>query len=83
MNIGPLELAFLMIVSLLTIVAVWRTKRRWLGALPLFVVVAILASPADIASTLAISIPNGILYIIAVSRALRSHSDSMSGASTV
>ena len=75
MNIGPLELAFLMIVSLLTIMAVWRTKRRWLGALPLFVVIAILASPADIASTVAIAIPNGILYVIAVSRALRSHSD--------
>lgn len=77
MNIGIVEVAFVLIVMLLTVLAVWKTKLRWLGALPLFAVVATVASPADIASTVVIAIPNGIVYVVAVSWVLRSQSDDL------
>ncbi len=68
MSVGVVEVAFLLAVTIGARVAVTRTKQRWIGAIPLFFLFATLISPADIASTLLIGLPNCVLFVIIVRR---------------
>jgi Sec-independent protein secretion pathway component TatC len=68
MEIGPIELALVLLVAGCVVLAVAVTKRRWLLGLPAFFVVGMICSPADPASTLLIAVPCCCIYAFALWR---------------
>ena len=66
MSIGAVEIGLFLLVVVGTVVAVRRTGRRWLGVLPLFLLIAAAFSPADVLSTVLIAVPNALLCGVAV-----------------
>ena len=66
MGIGIVEIVFLVVVALATVLIVATTKRRWVLVVPAFFVVAVLVSPADLVSTLVIGVPNCVLFVVAL-----------------
>jgi hypothetical protein len=66
MGLSMQELLFVVVAVAAAGMAVRWTGRRWLVLLPLVALCAALVSPADLASTLLIAIPNGLLMGLAV-----------------
>jgi Sec-independent protein secretion pathway component TatC len=65
MGIGIVEIGFLFLVTLVTALTVKATKRRWLVVFPVFFLIAVVVSPADLFSTLLIGLPNCVLFALA------------------
>ncbi|MCA9074201.1 MAG: hypothetical protein KDA93_04145 [Planctomycetaceae bacterium] len=80
MSVSVNEIVLVAIVGLACWAIVKRTQRRWIGAIPLFVLLAALTTPADPVSTLIVSVPNCLLYGIIVGRYA---SDGAAGSKTV
>ncbi|MBM83876.1 MAG: hypothetical protein CMJ78_25250 [Planctomycetaceae bacterium] len=68
MGIGALEIALILIAAMFCELTVRKTKQHWLRLIPVFVMIAAVASPADLLSTLMIAVPNVILYCFAMRR---------------
>lgn len=66
MGLGTYELLFVAFAAVAAVVAVRSTGRRWMLLLPLVALFAAVVSPADIASTLLIAVPNALLMALAV-----------------
>ena len=68
MDVGPLEIAALLVTAIAIGLVVMRTSRRWLFGVIAMACVAMLVSPADIASMLSIAVPCSVIYCVALLR---------------
>lgn len=66
MNIGVIEIAVVLIVTIPVVIAVALNKKAWLLGIPAFFVVATVFSPPDPLSTLAIALPCCCIYVFAL-----------------
>ncbi len=70
-QIGLFEIVLLLFVTACVTVGSATSKRHWLFGLPAFFAIAVVCSPADPMSTLAIAVPSCCVYAIALLRTTR------------
>lgn len=65
MSLGAVELAFVLILSLIAVPFAIKTHQKWISAVPAFFLAAALTSPADVVSTLIVGIANTAVFALA------------------